>query len=423
MATYIRRVIDTEIDELFGELPALLLDGAKGVGKTETALQRARTIRRLDDAGQAAIALADPSSAIAGTPPVLLDEWQRVPLIWDAVRRAVDEDRSGARFLLTGSAPFRETSVHSGAGRIASLRMRPMTLPERGVTSPTVSLGSLLTEPDASIEGASGLALLDYVDEILASGFPGLQGLAPRPRRAQLSAYVDHIVERDVEEAGFRTRRPATLRRWLQAYASATSTITSFEKIRLAAAGTSDQVPARSTTIPFVEVLTALRILEPLEAWDASGSKLRHLTRSPKHHLVDPALSAQILNLGKESLVTGKGPDGAPSGSPFLGALFESLATMSIRVFAQAREATVFYLRTASGSHEVDLVVVGPDDHVAAFEIRLGQVIEDEVVRHLKWLQGQMGSRLTNTAVISSGTDAYRRPDGVAVIPLALLGT
>ena len=219
MAHYRRRVVDTEIDALFSDLPAVLLDGAKGVGKTETALQRAKTVRRLDDIGQAAVALADPAAAIVGRPPVLLDEWQRVPEIWDAVRRSIDGNRSGGQFLLTGSAPFRAAPIHSGAGRITSLRMRPMTLPERGVSNPTVSLGSLLQDPVTTISGSSNHNLEWYVDEILASGFPGLRDLSGRPLRAQLAGYLDHIVEHDLEEAGFRSRRPATLRRWLQAYA------------------------------------------------------------------------------------------------------------------------------------------------------------------------------------------------------------
>jgi hypothetical protein len=146
------------------------------------------------------------------------------------------------------------------------------------------------------------------------------------------------------------------------------------------------------------------------------------LTRSPKHHLVDPALTAQILNLGKESLLTGKGPDFTSSPTPFLGALFESLATMTVRVFAQTHEAEVFHFRTSDGLHEVDLVAVGPDGQLVAIEVKLGRNVEDSDVRHLQWLKEQIGPRLTSMVVISSGSDAYRRPDGVVVTPLDLLG-
>ena len=142
----------------------------------------------------------------------------------------------------------------------------------------------------------------------------------------------------------------------------------------------------------------------------------------PKHHLVDPALAAQILNLGKESLITGKGPELVGSSTPFLGALFESLATMSVRVFAQAHEAGVFHFRTSDGLHEIDLIAVGPDERVVAIEVKLGRKVDDDDVRHLQWLRDQIGQRLTSMVVISSGSDAYRRLDGVIVVPLDLLG-
>ena len=139
-AGYVRRVVDAELDTLFPELPAILLDGPKGVGKTATALRRAATVWRLDSAPQRAIALADSQVVVGAEPPVLLDEWQRVPDVWDAVKRAVDAKPSGGQFLLTGSAPT--TGTHSGAGRITSVRMRPLTLPERGVSRPTVSMAA-----------------------------------------------------------------------------------------------------------------------------------------------------------------------------------------------------------------------------------------------------------------------------------------
>ena len=140
MAEYLRRLVDTELDELMLELPAIVLEGPKGVGKTATAERRARTIVRLDDPAHRAIAEADPMQVLSGDPPVLVDEWQRVPAVWDAVRRAVDHDNTPGRFLLTGSASPIAPPTHSGAGRIVNLRMRPMSLSERRASIPSVSL-------------------------------------------------------------------------------------------------------------------------------------------------------------------------------------------------------------------------------------------------------------------------------------------
>ncbi len=144
MRPYGARVVDRELDELLGGLPAIALEGAKGVGKTATALQRAATARELDDPAQRQLAAADPARLLDGPTPLLIDEWQELPEMWDLVRRAVDRGAAPGSFLLTGSARPPERGAHSGAGRIVSLRMRPLALAERGLGEPTVSLATLL---------------------------------------------------------------------------------------------------------------------------------------------------------------------------------------------------------------------------------------------------------------------------------------
>lgn len=197
---------------------------------------------------------------------MLLDEWQRVPDVWDAVKRAVDEDPSGGQVLLTGSAPFGVAATHSGAGRIQTLRMRLMTLAERGVSTPTVSLRTLVGGSREPVTGESSIQLGGYVDEILQSGFPGLEHLSGRALRAWLDGYLERIIDREFAEAGLRVRRPATVHAWLRAYAAATATTTSWEKIRDAAHAGSDHKPAKTTTLPYINTLVALRILRGLGA-------------------------------------------------------------------------------------------------------------------------------------------------------------
>ena len=200
---------------------------------------------------------------IAADPtPLLVDECQRVPGTFDAMRRLVDEDPSGGRLLLTGSAPTRQT--HSGAGRVTTMRMRPLTLSERGIEVPTVSFAALL-EGDTPVRGRTRLGLPEYAGEILAGGFPGMRDLDERARQRQLDSYLDRIVGHDLVEAGYKVRRPATVTAWLRAYAAATGTTASWEKIRDAAtSGVSDK-PAKSTTLPAIELLTAQRILDPVD--------------------------------------------------------------------------------------------------------------------------------------------------------------
>ena len=420
---YIHRVVDDELDELLPSLPAIALEGPKAVGKTETALQRARTAYRLDDPAQRQIAEADPARLGSGQPPVLIDEWQRLPASWDIVRRAVDEDRSAGRFLLTGSAAPTEVPTHSGAGRIVTLRMRPLSLGERGLANPTVSLATLLAGGRPPVTGSTTVSLEDYAAEIVASGFPGLRGLSGRVLRAQLDGYLERIVERDFEELGRRVRNEGALHRWMTAYAAATSTTASFETIRDAAsAGTSD-VPAKSTTIPYRTVLEQLWIIDDVPAWLPTRSHVRRLGGSPRHHLTDPALAARLLGVGTEALL-----DGQPAGPPLprdgslLGGLFESLVALSVRVYAQAAESRMYHLRTRGGEHEVDLIVERGDGRVLALEVKLSRTVARSDVRHLAWLADTIGDDLLDAAVVTTGPDAYRRSDGIAVIPAALLG-
>lgn len=416
---YEPRVVDAEIGSLLAALPALWLDGPKAVGKTSSALQRAATVRRLDRAAERAIVAADLPRALGGRRPVLFDEWQRLPEVWDAVRAAVDDDGAAGQYLLTGSAA---TGTHSGAGRIKAVRMRPLTLPERGASNPTVSMGSLLEGTSPDVVGTSDLGLSQYADEILRSGFPGFQRLAGQALRAGLEGYLERIVDVDMEEAGLRVRRPEAVMAWLRAYGAAMATTTSWEKIRNAATPGTGGKPAKTTVLPYIDVLKRLRILDELDAWIPGHNHLKRLGQAPKHHLADPALAVQLLGLTREDLLTGQG--GAvelPRDGTFLGALFESLAALSVRVFAQACEAKASHLRTTDGLHEVDMIVVrGP--RVLAFEVKLSATVLDEDVRHLLWLRDRIGPQLADAAVMSTGPEAYRRRDGIAVIPLALLG-
>ncbi|WP_404352318.1 DUF4143 domain-containing protein [Phycicoccus jejuensis] len=422
LSGYRPRVIDAELDVLLPGLPAIALEGAKGVGKTETARKRAGSVHLLDDEQQLEVARADIDRLLATEPPVLIDEWQRLPPVWDAVRRAVDADASPSRFLLTGSASPRTPQTHSGAGRIVQLRMRPLTLSERGM-SPSVSVAALMSGARPVIEGSTEIGLDDYVTEILAGGFPALRGLPDRALRAQLDGYLARIVDHDFPEMGQPVRRPDTLRRWMEAYAAATSTTAAYEAIRDAATGGQGDKPAKTTTEPYREVLERLWILDPVPAWTPSRNHLRRLAQAPKHQLADPALAARLLGVGPESLLSGRssGPV-VPRDGTLLGALFESLVGLSLRVYAQAAEAKVRHLRTKAGEREVDFILLRDDSRVVAVEVKLSATVSEDDVRHLLWLRDQLDDELLDAAVVTTGREAYRRPDGIAVIPAALLG-
>ncbi len=208
----------------------------------------------------------------------------------------------------------------------------------------------------------------------------------------------------------------------MAAYAAATSTTASFETIREAAAGDRGKAPARATALPYRDVLERLWILDPVQPWLPTPNRLRRLTAPFKHHLADPALAARLLGVDASVLLKGGSPGpSVPRDGTLLGALFESLVTLSVRVFAQRAAARTAHLRTWGGEREIDLIVE-KGRAIVAIEVKLGAVATDHDVRHLLWLREKLGDELADAVVVTTGRDAYRRKDGIAVIPLALLG-
>lgn len=420
---YTDRVLDQELDEILGSLPALAIEGPKGVGKTETASRRAATIHRLDDPARLTLAEADPKRLLDDEKPILIDEWQRLPETWDLVRRAVDAGATPESFLLTGSASPDGTGRHSGAGRIPTIRMRPLTLAERLNAPASVSLTELLGGGHPNLEGETTVTLEDYVDEILASGLPGLRGIPDRALRLQLDSYIERVVDRDFPELGHSVRNPAGLRRWMAAYAAATSTTTSFEKIRAAATGDEGEQLSKDAARPYRAVLERLWLLDPVPAWQPTRSHLSRLSAASKHHLADPALAARLLGATRAGLLENAvlGPP-VPRDGTLLGALFESLVTLCVRVYAQRAEARTGHLRTFSGNREIDLIVESQDKRVVAIEVKLKRTIKDDDTRNLRWLKEKIGGELLDAIVVTTGETAYRRRDGIGVVPAALLG-
>jgi predicted AAA+ superfamily ATPase len=273
------------------------------------------------------------------------------------------------------------------------------------------------------IDGETDMDLPGYTEELLRSGFPAIRAMPPRARRAQLGGYLDRIVEHDFPEHGHLVRRPATLRAWLTAYAAATGTTASYAAILDAATPGDGDKPAKTTTIAYRDVLSQIWLLDPVPGWLPSRSHLSRLAQAPKHHLADPALAARLLGVSVRSLLSGERPGPAiPRDGTLLGALFESLVALNLRVYAQAAEAAVHHLRTRNGDHEVDFVIERDDHRIVALEVKLSTAVTDSDVTHLHWLRREIGDDLIDAAVINTGRYAFRRADGVAVIPASLLG-
>lgn len=421
------RIVEQELGELLDALPAVSIEGPRAVGKTWTAGRHANTTYALDDPDTLAEVQARPRLLTQGEPPILIDEWQRYPASWDIVRRAVDEDFSPGRFILTGSTRPETRPTHSGAGRIVTLRMWTTTLAERRGRPAPISLKAIVAGERPDVSGRADLTVEDYATEIVAGGFPGWRGVTGRPRDLLVDGYLHRLVEHDFALLGRRVRNAAALRRWLVAYAAATAGTASYETIRDAATSGEGDKPAKSTTIAYRDTLEAMWVLEPLPAWLPVGSHLSRLKRGPKHHLADTALAARLLNAAPETLLSGDAatfastPVGAVPHTGLLGALFESMVVHDLRVYAQATGARVSHMRTWNDQREVD-VIIEHGRGVVAVETKLGTEVTARQTRHLRWLRDRLGPALIDAVVVTTGTEAYRDPDGIAVVPAEMLG-
>lgn len=411
-----------------------MIDGARGVGKTTTARQHARTVYDLQDERELARLVEDPHRIWRDERPVLIDEWQNYPQTMNLVKIAVDRDFSPGQFILTGtpSAPSDKT-VHSGAGRVVPMRMRPLSLAERGLDATSVSLRSLFDHGLAVLEGETELTRADYLDVLTRSGFPGIFLANRDVQRDLLAGYLQRITDRDLVELPNGPHRvsPQVFGRWLRAYARETSTSTDFEKMRLRAQEGDDEASSgatsRSASIGYRTALENLGVIDELAAWGEPLSPIKRCVADPMHHLVEPALAVTLLSGAwlAERQQYGDLEEVVPDNS-LMGRLFQSVVTQSVRVYADGIGAEVYWLRTWKNGdrpvREVDLVVIDRDGRVLGIEVKLARHVTAADCAHLTWLRSQVGSLWADGLVIYTGSRAYRREhDDIGVVPAALL--
>jgi hypothetical protein len=418
LGPYHRRVVDQELDTLLGSAAAISLGGPPAAGKTTTALQRAASVFELGRPEVAELAEAHPEAVVTSTPPILLDDCWRRPAPSDVVRRAVDTTGPPGRFLLTGAS----STDDRGTDNIRPVRMRPLSLAERDLARPTVSLGELLRGARHPIDGRCDVPRNRYLEEVTASGLPAIRPLPEAARRVQLDQYLVRVVGHDLPQLGRPVRDQGSVRRWLTAYAAATATTVPYETIRDTAMGTQPDWAQQEAASAYGDLLERLFVLDPLAAWSPRVGFVGRLADAPKHHLADPALAVRLLDLEDTVLENPRARRTDHHQSVFVGALFESLLTLSVRVYAQAAGASVSHLRTYRSHHELDLIVERADGRVIAIDVKLSAEVDDYDFRHLRWLRRQLGEDLLDGLIVTAGERASRSEDGFAVVPAALLG-
>ena len=414
---YVPRLADALLDDQLHAMGAVLIEGVKGCGKTATARQRAVSEVLLDTDPQAERRAAiDPRLLLDGDNPRLLDEWQRTPRVWDAVRRAVDERGRPGQFILTGLAtPKDDVQRHSGAGRFGTLRMRTMTLTEKRATTSSVSLARLLAG-QAPTPANSPVAVQDYLDHIMMGGWPLLVGADQRAARTYLDGYLDVIVERDIDEVSGGPRNPRLVRRFLHAYAQMSAQTARLSTIMRRAQdeqGTGEDLPSRHTAGVYLAALRRMMVVDEVPAWDPSVRSSKRLTTTPKRLLADPSLAAALLQMSPARML---------DDLETTGFLFEALVAHDLRIYAEAAGASCFHYREAEGRLEVDYIVEDRDGSWMGVEVKLGEGEIDKAAESLQRLAARV-ARAPQSLVIVTGTSlAYTRGDGVHVVPLGLLG-
>lgn len=410
--TYRTRLVDPLLDELLTQLPALLVVGPRTVGKTTTLGLRAATTVRLDRDAEAAAFAADPDAALRGLPePVLLDEWQNVPGVLGAVRRAVESDPRPGRFLVTGSVRAElEHQVWPGTGRLVRMAMYPMTVREQLGTSAAPTFFDRVLSEDLSVPAAS-LDLRDYVALALRSGFPtaALQ-LTGLPRRAWLESYVQDLLTHDVErleEPASKGRDTRRLRRYFEAYALNSGGVTEHKSIFDAA-----QVN-RGTAMAYEDLLSDLLVAEQVPAW--ATNRLKRLLRQPKRYLVDAALVATALRVDEQG-VLGDGD--------LLGRVLDTFVAAQLRpeVALSPARPRLHHLRTEQGRHEVDLVAELAGERIIAIEVKAGSgpTLRD-AGKHLLWLRDKLGDRFAAGVVLHTGPRLYQLDRKLIAAPISAL--
>ena len=419
MFTYLGRVADDELIRRMSTIGAVLIDGPKGCGKTETAMRLARSVVRFDtDPGAASLMSLNPGSLFDQDPPILFDEWQRAPEVWDHVRRHVDDLHRTGLYLLTGSAtPTAACELHSGAGRIGTMRMRPMALFESGHSTGEVSLAALL-RGEAQQAGRSPLTVPQLMERIVVGGWPALIGADESSARSWLEDYLSQIVEVDIPSLGTTRRAPVRLRRALASLGRSVGQSVKLTSLAADIAGDRGRPPAKETVSAYLDALDRLKLTDNSSSWRPHMRSRTRLREAPVRYFVDPSIGTAALRVGSADLL--RDIEAA-------GFHFEAMATRDLRVYAQPLGGTVYSWREEHGRKEVDAVVETPDAW-GAFEVKLtgDQGVIDAAARSLLSFADEIDTSKTGApavlGIITATGGGGQRADGIHVIPLPTLG-
>lgn len=417
-ANYLPRISDKLLAELLEASGAVLVEGAKWCGKTSSAREQSASCLYMQDTDRRAsyMQMADskPSLLLQGETPRLLDEWQDAPVLWDTVRFEVDKRQKTGQFILTGSAvPKDDEILHSGAGRIARMRMRPMSLFESKESNGSVSLHSLFGGAE-EIEGISNITVEQIAFLTCRGGWPASISMSRQAALRTSQSYVDAVINKDTHRVDGVEKNPDRVQLLLRSLARNIATLATAKTII-------DDVVANEismtekTYASYMNALKRIFVIEDLPAWQPSLRSKTAIRTSDKRHFVDPSIATAVLRIS---------PDVLLKDFEYFGFLFEALCTRDLRVYAEANDGKVYHYRDKTGL-EADMIVQLADGRWAAIEVKMGnKQIEEAAANLIKLSERVNTEKMGNPSflmVLTAGEFAYRRKDGVFVVPLGCL--
>ncbi len=422
MTKYKHRIVDMLLKRKLLGKGAVLIEGAKWCGKTTTAIQVSKSTLKLGDNAvlRASMQLAEmnPSLLLQGGTPRLIDEWQTIPALWDSVRSEVDNREAMGQFILTGSAvPVRSDEiVHTGTGRIGRLTMRPMSLFESGESTGAVSIGSLFDAPEQVFaENAVDIEQLAYI--VCRGGWPRASLLRDTIALDQAYDYYDAVVHYDIQRVDEVERDPERVKLLMRSYARHQGTSVNYSVICADMRNNDSSSLTEVTIASYIKALKKIFVIEDMPAWNPNLRSKTAIRTSDTRYFTDPSIGVAALGIGPKDFLNDLNT---------FGFFFESMAIRDLRVFAESIDGTLYHYRDKNGL-ECDAVIHRRNGTYGLIEIKLGgDSLIEEGAKNLLSLSGQIDtSRMRSPSFMmvltGVGRYAYRRKDGVYVIPIGCL--
>ena len=425
MHKYIPRIADLILEDKLKTSPAVQIRGTMWCGKTTTAKEHARSVVLMDDPDEGErnrmLAESFPRDFLSKQPPLLIDEWQTVPSLWDAVRHESDRRNEFGQFILTGSvSPLEEDEEnkihHSGTGRITTMRMRPMTLYESGFSSGQVSIGSLFDNPVSFVDGESDKTIEDIAMALCRGGWPRGVGLSDEVALELPYNFLEEtITSRRIKDRKGR-KSVQEVERLLRSYARNISTQASRVLIAKDMGNDGSRPFDDETLVSYLKLLESLFIIEELPAWNPNIRSSAAVQSAYTRHFSDPSIAVASLGLNPDSLL---------SDLKTFGLMFESMCIRDLRTYAERLKGKLYHYRDSTGL-EADAVMVLRDGRWAAIEVKLaGEERIKEGAAHLLKIRDRIDTDKMKAPsflmILTAKKHAYMRKDGVYEVPISML--